>query len=102
MLQAATAEGVADSIRRAASLVKEHAANALTGDRMYYRRMGVQRSEAAVTEGTRRKQADLRSAVDDAWQERDYTRICELLGPMRKNLSPTQLKKLEFAEKHLS
>jgi hypothetical protein len=41
-----------------------------------------------------------RQKLGVAWHAKDYTQVVELLRPLRDALTPTELHKLEYAEKH--
>jgi hypothetical protein len=41
-----------------------------------------------------------RRELEEAWRAKDYVRVVTLLRPLRDALTPSELKKLEYAEKH--
>lgn len=41
-----------------------------------------------------------RQNLDIAWRAKDYAKVVELLRPLRDALTPTELHKLEYAERH--
>ncbi len=45
--------------------------------------------------------AQARQRLDVVWHEKDFEKIVELLRPLRELLTPSELQKLEYAERHL-
>ncbi len=43
-----------------------------------------------------------REKLDAAWHAKDYAKVVELLDPLHADLTPVELKKLEYAEKHVA
>lgn len=85
-------------LKRLADDVNEYASKALTGDRMYYRRLSEYRSRQARSfmESMRLRQA--RARADEAWGRRNYGQVVEQYESMRDNLSAAELKRLEIAK----
>jgi hypothetical protein len=42
----------------------------------------------------------VRRQLEIAWHAKDYPKVVTLLHPLRATLTPTELQKLEYAEKH--
>lgn len=96
-----TVEGVNEGVRRLASLLRGYVESGLLRDPGVFARLGRQR--AAWSEELARSVdlAQLRRELDPAWHAKDYSRVVELLEPLRAALTPSELKTLAFAKKRL-
>jgi hypothetical protein len=97
--QVSTTESVPKFVNELARLVKEYAMSALMGDHDFFQRVSEirhQRSEELLRgwELTR-----VRGEVETAWNEKDLKRVIELYDPVKEYLSPSEIKKLEYAKK---
>ncbi len=94
--------GVRRLVDKLAQLTREYASEILRGNRMYFRRLSVLRSEMATKEELRRRASELRHAVDAAWRSGDYSRVVELFEELEEPLTPAEKKKLEIARRKAS
>jgi hypothetical protein len=80
--------------------LRVHAQPALVGDRMFFRRLEAFRraSAEAFTRGLQVQQ--VRSAVEQAWQDRDFKKVVGLYALIEGDLSEAEKGKLEYARRH--
>jgi hypothetical protein len=99
--QASTPEKVKRLVSRLADLLKEYGKAALTGDPLFFSKL---RDEAARKSDDYLKQIQLsriREQVGQAWHQKNYFKVVELYESVRDDLTPAEIKKLEYARKHL-
>lgn len=85
-------------LKRLADDVRKHASEALTGDRMYYRRLSEYRSRQARTFMEDMQLRQVRAKADEAWGHRNYPQVIEQYESIQALLSPAELKRLEIAK----
>jgi hypothetical protein len=92
--------GVRRAVEEAAELVASHYEPLLRGDEAAFQRVAERTKEhdREVTRGI--VQRPVRDEAERAWRGRDYERVKELYGAIRADLSPTETKRLEYAERH--
>lgn len=83
-----------------ARAVRDHAQPALTGDRMFYRRVETFRHSQAVAYTQGIKLRHVRSAAESAWQERDLKSVVSLYASIEPELTDAERLKLDYAKKH--
>jgi hypothetical protein len=82
---------------RLAALVRKYAGKALRGDALTFAQLR-DMARAYQKQDTLRR---MRAEVEEAWHAKDYAKVVELYEPVRDDLSPAEIKKLEYARKHL-
>lgn len=80
--------------------VRAHAQAALTGDRMYFRRLETFRhvKAEAFTRNVRLRQ--VRAAAEEAWQKRDFKIVADLYASVESDLTEAEKRKLNYAREH--
>lgn len=80
--------------------LRTHARPAVVGDRMFFRRLETFRNAKAeaFTQGLKLQQ--IRSAVEQAWRNREFTKVVGLFAPVESDLSEAEKGKLEYARRH--
>ena len=99
--QASNADRVKRLVPRLAELLKEYGKDALAGDPLFFARL---QDEQTRMSREYRKQSDLRrirEQVGEAWNQKNYVKVVELYEPIRDDLTAAEIKKLEYARKHL-
>jgi hypothetical protein len=96
-----TAEGVDEGLRRLSALFREYAERGLFEDPGLFTRLQRQRQESGQRMARDVDLTHAREALGGLWRSRDYARVVQLLQPLRESLGPSELKKLEYAEKHI-
>ena len=96
--QASTPEAVARIVPRLADLVRQHAGPALVADPVFFERLA--HAHTAWFEAYQRddKLNQIRQQVAKAWAAKDFGRVVELLDPIVGELTPSEVRKLEYAK----
>lgn len=97
--QASKAESVKKCVDELAHLVKTYANMALCGDHAFFQEVS----------GIRRQSSDellrmwelnrVRREVETAWRDKNFRRVVEIYEPVEKDLTPAEVRKLEYAKK---
>jgi hypothetical protein len=98
--QSSTREGVATGLAELSSLMKRHCCPALRGDEQFFLTVKQQREVSWAAYLDKMDAAQVRPKADDAFHRKDYAAAADLFARIRNQLSPAELKKLEYAEKH--
>jgi len=95
-----TVEGVAEGIRQLVELFRKCLDAGILNDSELFPRLKLQREEWARKYAleTQLEQAHIKS--ESAWAEKDFGKVVRVLAPLQEHLSPSDLKKLEYAKKH--
>lgn len=96
--QASTAERVRTYLPRLARLLIEHGGDALKGDLFAFKRLRdlqVSKSDALARSWDL---ADARARANRAWRDKDYGCVIEAYEPVKEHLTPSERKKLEYAQ----
>ncbi|MGH8647514.1 MAG: hypothetical protein ACREX4_24865 [Gammaproteobacteria bacterium] len=99
--QASTSHVIAELVPRLADLVKNFGRRALSGDRVLYK--ALEHAHSAWFEEYQKETMlmQIRRQVVDAWQARDFHRVVQLLEPVMQDLTPAEVRKLEYARSRL-
>jgi hypothetical protein len=87
-------------VGRLADDLRVHAQPALVGDRMFFRRLETFRhaNAEALTRGLQLQQ--VRSAVEQAWRNREFKKVVGLYASVEGDLSEAEKGKLDYARRH--
>lgn len=99
--QSSSRDGVRSCVEAAARLVKENYGPLLRGDPIALKRVQVfssRRNEEYTREVV---QQPIRESADRAWRAKDFAMVVQCYGSIRKDLTPTERRRLEYAEKQL-
>jgi len=96
--QASTNERVKEYVLKLALLVRKYGKGFLHGEtRLFadlleasWKKVKAYERETAL--------ARARKEAENAWRERDYAKLVEIYNPVREDLTPAELKKLEYAQ----
>jgi len=99
--QASTSDVVATLVSRLADLVKRYGQRALMGDRAFYQALESAHSQWFENYQKETTLLQIRRQVSDAWRARDFRRVVELLDPVIQELTPVEVRKLEYAKSRL-
>ena len=80
--------------------MRAHAQPALAGDRMFFRRLETFRHANAEAFTRRTKLQQVRSAVEQAWRNREFKKVIGLYTSVEGDLSEAEKGKLEYARRH--
>lgn len=97
-----TPQGVAEGVRLLAELFQRCVAVGILEDNQIFSRLESQRKDIAAEYAL---QVELRQAqrrIEAAWSEKDFRQVVKILAPLQEHLNPAELKKLEYARKHLN
>jgi hypothetical protein len=98
--QSSTREGVAAGLAELSSLMKRYCGPALRGDEQFFLTLKQQREVWWAAYLDHMDAAQVRPKADDAFHRKDYAAAADLYVLIRNQLSPAEIKKLEYAEKH--
>lgn len=87
-------------VDRLADDLQAHAQPALVGERMFFRRLETFRHANAEAFTRRLKLQQVRSAVDQAWRNREFKKVVGLYASVESDLSETEKEKLAYARRH--
>ena len=93
------AKDVAKGVQRLASLFRRYVDAGVFDDGKIFERLQKSRNAAVHDYWKEMKLTQVRQQLDAAWQAKNYTKIIELLEPLRSDLSPTELRKLNYAKR---
>jgi hypothetical protein len=85
------------ALKKAARLASEYASEQLNGSAEAFKQLAKQRSAEAIEYGLARDLRAARFQADRAWQEKDFATVVRLYRPMLNHLSPSEVKRFEFA-----
>jgi len=94
-----TPDGVDEGLAKLAKLFRDHVSQNLHNADLF-RVLKEQRRAWAEDFAQEVNLRQTRRKLDSAWHAKDYAKVVELLNPWRDALTPTELHKLEYAEKH--
>jgi hypothetical protein len=98
--QASQPERVVECVQTIAGLLREYGKSVLTGEPTAFERLAeISRlhNEAYTKEVV---QKPIRKAAEEAWRDHDYLTVRNLYGSIEADLTPSERKKLEYAESH--
>ncbi len=101
MFQASSPEGVKNIVPRLAGLVRRYALPFLKDDGACYRNALEIRSRAAAKYVDQVNLRRVRVRAEAAWHAKDYARVAELYGRVRKDLTGIESKRLAYAERRV-
>ncbi|HWO00298.1 MAG TPA: hypothetical protein VNS63_13625 [Blastocatellia bacterium] len=99
--QASSAERVKQFVPKVADLIKHYAKSALEGDPTTFKRLADLRWAKSRAREKQETLIRTREKASEAWSKKDYLKVIELFDPVRDDLTPAEIKKLEYAKKHL-
>jgi hypothetical protein len=79
--------------------MRNHGQPALSGDRMFYRRLKAFRDARAQANMHEMKLRYVRSTVEEAWQQRDFAKVTELYASVEDELTDAERGKLAYARR---
>lgn len=95
-----TPEGVNEGVKLVSRLFQDYVVPILNNPELF-ELLKEQRKVRTEKYFKKEKLYYLRRDLDKAWLAKDYPKVVEILSPVRKDLDLVQIKKLEYAEKHL-
>jgi hypothetical protein len=99
MFQVSSREGVQEFVPKLARLIKTYGTPFLRGDVGAYSKVYRARTDAALEYEKQVHLRQVRKKAEDSWHAKDYARVAELYGSVRKDLTEVEFKKLSYAEK---
>ena len=81
-------------------LLKKYGGPFLTGRPAFYDELQKANEHATVVHERMQTLTPIRKEADAAWTAKDFTRVAELLQPVRADLTEVESKRLAYAEKH--
>jgi hypothetical protein len=99
--QATTPELIMKSVTQTAELVKAYARPALSGDRSFFEGLSKVRSRMSREYLKEMEMGRVRQEAEVAWREKHYEQLVELYEAVKDDLTPSEIKKLEYAMRKL-
>ena len=99
--QASTASGVKKCISKMADLVNQYAQGALVGDKLVYEKLKLLQKHKSDKLINEMKLSRIRSKAEKLWKDKSYEQYINLYEGSQIELSIIELKKLEYAKKHI-
>lgn len=95
-----TAQGVVEGVRKLAELFQKCVDAGILNDSQLFSRLKLQRGEWAKNYALETQLEQARKKSELAWAEKDFAKVFQILAPLQEHLTPSDLKKLEYAKKH--
>jgi hypothetical protein len=99
--QASTRERVQMLVPKLAEYVKEYAKPILEGNLQIFERLHDLRHKKSEEYIKDMRLSQIREEAEKVWHKKDYAKLVELYNSMKDDLTPVEVKKLEYAQKHL-
>lgn len=94
-------QGVSNGVRQLAETFQKYFTSGILDDNRLFSRLKQQRETLNRDYAKDVELQQARRKADDAWHQKDYSLVVKNLKPLRDSLSPSEVAKLAFAEKHL-
>lgn len=98
--QASTKPAVQACVQQIARLLEKYGAALLTGSPSEWRYVLERKRKEDARQTKELIQNSIRSAAEDAWQRRDFSKVRELYEKMSDSLTQTEQKRLDYARRH--
>jgi hypothetical protein len=96
-----TVEGVAEGVHRLAILLRECIDAGIFSDKQFFPRLKLQQDTLTKDYWFKMEFKQARHESESAWAKKDFGKVVQILSPLQEHLNPSDLKKLEYAKKHL-
>lgn len=100
-MQAGTSEKVIRLVSEIAGLTEKYAKDFLSGNKFCFKKLSDFREKECNQYALEIELKNIRKAVQEAWERKDYARIVRLYEPVKDHISRSEYKKLEYSRKHL-
>ena len=97
-----TVEGVAEGVRQLAELFRKCVDAGILNDSELFSRLKLQRDAWARNYALETQLEQARRKSESAWAAKNFGKVIEILAPFQEHLSPSDLKKLEYAKKKIN
>ena len=98
---ACSVDNVKSCIPILGKLLKEVGDSFLNGVDEDYKNLSFYRNAENNRYAIEQELKQTRKLVEDAWRDKEYRKVIELFSPLQEWLNPTEVKKLEYARKHI-
>lgn len=96
---ARTVQDVAKGVRQLGDFFHSCVSSEFFDDDQLFFRLKVQREEFSKAYSIESQLMQARGKLEEAWKEKNYSRIVEVLSPFEQHLSASERKKLEFSRR---
>jgi hypothetical protein len=97
---ATTPELVKTGVKKVSETFQKYAVDALRGDPTIFSKLKIQREQMTESYAREVLAGHVKPKAEDAFRNKNYKEAAELYESIRTELSPAELKKLEYAKKH--
>jgi len=101
MFQVSTREGVQNIVPKVAALVRKYGDPFLSGRPAFYNELQKANEQSSVAYEREQMLTRIRKEADAAWTAKEFSRVAELLEPVRGDLTEVEDKRLSYAEKQV-
>lgn len=101
-LQASTQERLQRAIERLSELLKKYGPELLKGSPFAFKSVAGLRVREGERYALDRDLKRIRREAQEAWKSKDFAKVVALYRPVEAHLSVSEVKKLEYADKHCS
>lgn len=98
--QASNYDGVVYCIKAIADYLRNYGGDVLAGDPAMYQRISTVAKIRNIAIWKHYEHAPTRKEAEDAWQRRDYSKVCDLYLSMYDDLTPIEKRRLKYAQSH--
>jgi len=96
-----TVEGVAEGVRQLAERFRKCVDVGILNDSKLFSRLKLQRAEWARSYALETQLEQARKKAESAWREKDFEKVVQAFAPLQEHLNSSDLKKFEYAKKHI-
>lgn len=99
LMQASTSEQVARFVTKLAVLTEKYATDFLLGNRFSFKALSDFREKESNQYSLETNLKDIRTAAKEAWHNKNYADVIRLYEPVKKHITQSEIKKLEYCYK---
>jgi len=99
--QVSTQKGIKEFVPKIAELVKQFAKSALLGDILTFEKLELIQKQRSDKYLSKMEINRIRPKAEEAWHNKRYKEFIELYEPVKDDISPAEVKKLEYARRHI-
>jgi len=99
--QASTQERIKKLVPKLAEYVRKYAKSIFEGDTEIFEKLAELRSKKSNEYIKEMRLSGIREEAERVWHKKDYAKLVELYDSMKDDLTLVEIKKLEYAQKHL-
>jgi hypothetical protein len=99
LIQVTSPESLASFVEQLAKMLRTYGSDIILGNEEIFAELAEQRQREVKAFALEGKLRMARAQAERAWRNKDYATVVAVLAPLRSALTPSEIGKLEFAEK---